>query len=95
MGSNRIRAAELTITVSAILILLVFVVEYEFPVFKYTEAPTEIPPELVENKTAIIGPKVGEFLWNYRVIDLIAQAFVLFAAATCCTALLRTEEEKR
>jgi len=29
------------------------------------------------------------------VIDLIAQAFVLFAAAACCMALLRVEERKR
>jgi hypothetical protein len=29
------------------------------------------------------------------VVDLIAQAFVLFAAAACCVALLRTKERKK
>jgi len=88
---DRIRVAELTAVVLATLIFSTLIIGYEFPVFKYAEPPTE----LVENETGIIGQKVSRFLWNYRVIDLIAQAFVLFAAAACCTALLRTEERKK
>jgi len=33
-----------------------------------------------------------DFLWTFRLIDIIAQAFVLFAAATCCAAMLRREK---
>ena len=85
--------AGLITTVFAALIFSTLIVEYEFPVFEY--ADPDQPPELVEIETPIIGPEVSRFLWDYRVIDLIAQAFVLFAAAACCMALLRTEERKR
>ena len=93
MGMDLIRLAGVTAVVLAILIFWMLIVEYDFPVFKYV-GPNP-PPELVENDTSIIGQRVSRFLWNYRVIDLIAQAFVLFAAATCCMALLRVEERKR
>ncbi|MBS7643903.1 hypothetical protein KEJ26_04950 [Candidatus Bathyarchaeota archaeon] len=33
-----------------------------------------------------------DFLWTFRLIDIIAQAFVLFAAAACCAAMLRREK---
>jgi hypothetical protein len=88
-----IRLAGLTAVFLAILIFWMFIVEYDFPVFKYV-GPNP-PPELVENDTSIIGQRVSWFLWNCRVLDLIAQAFVLFASATCCMALLRVEERKR
>lgn len=83
MEIDRIRVVGLITVVFAALIFSLLIVEYEFPVFKYTEPPTEPPVEL------------SQFLWNYRVIDLIAQAFVLFVAAVCCTALLRTEEREK
>jgi multisubunit Na+/H+ antiporter MnhB subunit len=93
MGMDLIRLAGLTAVVLAVLIFWMLIVEYDFPVFKYV-GPDQ-PPELVENDTSIIGQRVSRFLWEYRVIDLIAQVFVLFAAAACCMALLRFEERKR
>jgi hypothetical protein len=88
-----IRVAGLAAVVFAVLVFSMLILEYTFPVFKY--ARPRPPTEPVRNETAIIGPEVSRFLWNYRVIDLIAQAFVLFAAAACCVALLRIEESKR
>ncbi|MCW3993802.1 MAG: hypothetical protein NWE85_04470 [Candidatus Bathyarchaeota archaeon] len=93
MEVARIRLAVLTTVILAILIFWMLIVEYDFPAFKYVD-PNQ-PPELVENDTSTIGQEVSRFLWEYRVIDLIAQAFVLFAAAACCMALLRIEERKR
>jgi hypothetical protein len=90
MEVARIRLAGLATVILAILIFWMFIVEYDFPAFKYVDP--DQPLELVENDTWIIGQEVGRFLWDYRVIDLIAQAFVLFAAAACCVALLRVEE---
>jgi hypothetical protein len=90
---DRIRVVGLAAAVLAILVLSTFILEFGFPVFKY--AGLNFNPKPVRNETAIIGPEVSRFMWNYRVIDLIAQAFVLFAAAACCVALLRIEEGKR
>lgn len=95
MGVDRSRVARSTIIVLVLLILLMLIMEYDFPAFEYTGSPTEPTAELVKNSNAVIGQEVGRFLWNYRVVDLIAQAFVLFAAAVCCLALLKTEEKKR
>jgi hypothetical protein len=44
--------------------------------------------------TSFQAPKMTffDFLWTFRLIDIIAQAFVLFTAATCCAAMLRREK---
>jgi len=93
MEVDRIRLVALTIMFLASLISWKLVVEYDFPVFKYVDA--DQPLELIEKDTATIGQQASRFLWNYRVLDLIGQAFVLFASAACCMALLRVEERKR
>lgn len=93
METDQLGVVGLTTTIFAVLIFSTLIIRYEFPVFKYTD-PHE-PPKLVKSETAIIGQEVSRFLWSYRAIDLIAQAFVLFAAAACCTTLLRTEEKKK
>jgi hypothetical protein len=79
MGMNRNRAVGVTAVVLVILIFSMLAVSYEFPMLDSAET--------VEMETT-------EFLWTYRLIDLIAQAFVLFAAAACCVAVLRAEEKE-
>lgn len=93
MEIDRVRVAGLTAAVLAVLFFSMLIVSYEFPVFEYED--TDLPTELVEVKTTTIGQDVSRFLWTYRLIDLIAQAFVLFAAAACCVAVLRVEEEEK
>ncbi len=88
------RVAGFTLTILAVLALFVLIFKYEFPASQYTGTPVELSRELVKADTEEIGLEVSWFLWNYRVIDLIAQAFVLFATATCCIALLRIDEER-
>jgi len=80
MTIDWVRVGGLTVAVLVVLIFSMLVVSYEFPSFDHVE-PVEI--------------ETAEFLWSYRLIDLIAQAFVLFAAAACCVAVLRAEEEKK
>ncbi|MGD8565673.1 MAG: hypothetical protein PVF96_04915 [Candidatus Bathyarchaeota archaeon] len=75
--------------ISAILFSVILVFQNKFPIFKYID-PNELPP-LVKNDTSTIGQETGEFLWMYRAVDVIAQAFVLFATAVCCVILLRAE----
>jgi len=85
-----IRVAGLAVVVLAVLIFSMLVVRYGFPAFEYASPSSE----LVKIETSTIGQEVSRFLWTYRLIDLIAQAFVLFAAAACCVAVLRAEEKK-
>lgn len=73
------RVAGLTVVFLAVLISSMLIIGHEFPVFDHAEP---------------IGIETTEFLWTYRLIDLIAQAFVLFAAAACCVAVLRAEERE-
>jgi hypothetical protein len=80
MKIDWVRVAGITIVVSAVLIFSMLVVRSEFPAFDHVE-PVEI--------------ETTEFLWTYRLIDMIAQAFVLFAAAACCVAMLRIKEKKK
>ena len=90
MTIDWVRVAGLAALVLAVLIFSMLVVRYEFPAFEYASPSSE----LVEIETSTIGQEVSRFLWTYRLIDLIAQAFVLFAAAACCVAVLRAEEKK-
>jgi len=80
MRIDWVRVAGITIVVSAVLIFSMLVVRSEFPAFDHVE-PVEI--------------ETTEFLWTYRLIDMIAQAFVLFVAAACCVAMLRVKEKKK
>ena len=80
MRIDWVRVAGITVVVSAVLIFSMLVLRSEFPVFDHME-PVEI--------------ETTEFLWTYRLIDMIAQAFVLFAAAACCVAVLRVKEKKK
>lgn len=79
MKKRKIRVVGLTAIIFFVLIFSMLVVSHEFPIFDSAE---------------IIGIETTEFLWTYRSIDLIAQAFVLFAAAACCVAVLRAEEKE-
>ena len=79
MGMNRNRAVGLTAVVLVILIFSMVASRYEFPIL---------------NSAGAVEMETTEFLWTYRLIDLIAQAFVLFAAAACCVAVLRAEERE-
>lgn len=71
--------AEIAVIGSVLLILSLLVINHEFPILSSAET--------VEIETT-------DFLWTYRLIDMMAQAFVLFAAAACCVAVLRNEEKK-
>jgi len=42
-----------------------------------------------------VGQEVSATLWGQRQLDLIALAFILFATATCCRAMLRVEEREK
>ena len=52
--------------------------------------PTPLSEQMVINQPPLtVGSSVSRFLWNDRTVDMITQAFLLFATAVACIALLR------
>ena len=71
--------------VVGVFVLLLYSASTPFPLFQYGEAPMELTPSREAN-TALCRA-----LWGWRAMDLLAQAFLLFAAAACCVAVLWEE----
>ena len=90
MTIDRISAAGLVVSLFLVAVLGVFIVQNSFPAFLYAPSNSRLV-----SITQPIGTAESNFMWTYRNTDLIAQAFVLFAAAAGCLAILRTEENKK
>jgi hypothetical protein len=87
---DRTSAAGLVTSLFLVLVLGVFIAQNSFPIFLH--APSNEP---VASVTQPLGQAESNFMWSYRNTDLIAQAFVLFAAAAGCLAILRIEESRK
>lgn len=87
MDVDKIEVAGLVLSVLAVITFYLFIAQNSFPAFKYA-----VSEENLVETTQPIGLKVSLFMWDYRSIDLIAQAFVLFASAAACLAILRREQ---
>jgi len=74
----------------AILLLGRLVLSYGLTVFEYLRTRVEF----VQSTAANIGQQASSFLWTYRVLDVLAQAFLVFIAAACCIAMLREERRE-
>ena len=89
MGMDKIEIAGLIMVVIAVILVFIFILENSFPAFCF--AKNNWNPVEVSNQ---IGAETARFMWNFRSLDLIAQVFVLFAAAIGCLAILREEREE-
>jgi predicted permease len=76
--------------VIAIILLSVVAVQQPFPVFHGSASNSSMV-----DVTQDIGGADSRFLWNNDGLALIAQAFVLFAAAAATLGLLKINEEKQ
>ncbi|MBS7657580.1 MAG: hypothetical protein QXL69_01755 [Candidatus Bathyarchaeia archaeon] len=63
-----------------ILILIALLLTFCFPIFKIQL------PSLIEK------PPIEKFLWSYRGLDILIQAFLILAAAASVSALFRVEK---
>jgi len=88
--ADKIEIAGLILTVIAVIAMFALISENRFPAFACAE--NEWRPVKVSGST---GAETADFMWNYRSMDLITQAFVLFGAAAGCLAILRVEKEER
>lgn len=89
MTLDKISVAGLVASLFLVAVLGVFIVQNSFPTFLYASSH-----ERLANVTQPIGEAESNFMWTSRYTDLIAQAFVLFAAAAGCLAILRIEENE-
>ena len=64
-----------------------------FPEFKYAAQPAQ--PNHLVSISQNIGVEDSRFLWNNNGLDLIAQAFALFAAAAATLAILSHDAEEK
>jgi len=88
----KINAIVIIGVVFAILAIAVFAsvaVQNPFPAFKYSSQTSQYL-----GVTQNIGPEDSRFMWNNNTLNLIAQAFVLFAAAAATLAMLNVNKEE-
>lgn len=76
------KSDEMDKTVSAILILILIAVILTFGLSLFTFSP----PALIEK------PPIEKFLWSYRGMDMLIQAFLILAAAAAVSTLFRVEK---
>jgi len=69
--------------------LLFTTVQQVFTPFEYACFPVDETMTSVEGE---VGLEVSLTLWSKRQLDLIVLAFLLFATATSCAAILRIEK---
>ena len=86
---DKIEAAGIIISLIAILATLILINQANFPAFTYA---TEDWKKIETSEDVGLG--TANFIWNYRFLDLVAQAVVLFGAAVGCLAILREEKEE-
>jgi len=89
MGADKIEITGVILAVTAILVVFIFISQNSIPAFKYANE-NWIKIEVSKS----LGPETANFIWNYRSLDLITQAFVLFGAATGCLAILREKRKE-
>ena len=78
------------IFVVLVIVPFVFVTNQSpFPAFKHASQTSHYV-----NTTSNIGPEDSQFMWTNYDLTLIAQAFVLFAAAAAALALLRANDKE-
>lgn len=75
------------IILSIILVLLIGVQLVDFTAFALS-APIE--PLLNPGDWDIIGQRVGELMWSYRVVDVLIQVTLLLAAVIGASAMFRS-----
>jgi hypothetical protein len=75
--------------VVAVVLFVVVAVQKPFPIYNSANQTSSFV-----NATGDVGAEDSRFMWNNDGLALIAQAFVLFAAAAAALGLLRKRDEE-
>jgi hypothetical protein len=71
----------------AVALFAVVALQQNFPIFNSSQAASSV------NVSGDVGAEDSAFLWNNTGLAVLAQAFVLFAAAAATLGLLKNGEE--
>lgn len=86
----KLNAAYIVCLVCAVVAIALFsavALQQGFPIFNSSQAASSV------NVSGNVGAEDSRFLWNNTGLAVLAQAFVLFAAAAATLGLLKTREE--
>jgi multisubunit Na+/H+ antiporter MnhB subunit len=89
MPVDRISIAGAVLAVIALLFITVFIMQQPFQSFVYAQ-----PSDHFIDISQDIGAQESQFMWSFRVTDLMAQALAIFAASVACLAMLRGREKE-
>ena len=89
MKLDKITVAGVVVALITVGLFLIIIAHSPFSTFN----PSFASNRLI-NTTGNIGPQDSSFMWTNRTLDLMVQAFVVFAAAAGCLAVLRIDEKK-
>jgi len=89
MKPNWITVAGSILSLVVIALFALIIIQTPFPTFKFASSSNRFI-----NVTQDIGPSDSSFMWTNRTLDLVAQAFVIFAAAAGSLAILRTTSKE-
>ena len=89
MKINMIIIVGILFALLAVAVFAFVATQNPFPAFKYSTQTDHYV-----NVTQNVGPEDSRFMWNNNTLNLIAQAFVLFAAAAATLALLSTNKKE-
>jgi hypothetical protein len=85
---DKITIAGAAFALIALASLAYIIVQHPFEAFSYS-----LPADRLVPISSDVGSEGSVFMWTYRSLDLIAQAFAIFAAAVACLAMLRVDKE--
>lgn len=89
MPVDRISIAGAVLAIIALLFITVFIMQQPFQSFVYAQQPDHF---IDINQD--IGGQDSQFMWSFRVTDLMAQALAIFAASVACLAMLMGREKE-
>jgi hypothetical protein len=89
MKTNAFLIVSAIFVVSIVVVFVFIASQTPFPAFKYATQTSQYV-----NTTSNIGPEDSQFMWTNYDLTLIAQAFVLFAAAAAALAMLRIDDKE-
>ncbi|MGY5862898.1 MAG: hypothetical protein RTU09_11055 [Candidatus Thorarchaeota archaeon] len=82
--------------IAAIMLSVIMILLIGMQLMDFTAFPLSAPTELLLNPADwdIIGQRVGELMWSYRVVDVLIQVTLLLAGVIGASAMFRSMKKE-